>query len=584
MKFRSIAMATVLAAMLVGLSAAPQFMQIAPGYAEEVAASDETVGDSAGGSTLASTCSSDGGDKTGDPSSCGNAGTQAGDLVLLGEGSAEKREVIYASMTASGAVKSLYVVNELFSEIPALVKDFGAYSEVLNLTDEGELVREPDSVLCTIEEGSFVYQGNLASTDLPWKVDIAYRLDGVAVSPEDLAGKSGALTIEIETSQNAAVDPVYFDNYMLQITCALPFDHAKDIVAEDGTIAFSGSDTAVTFTGMPGKSASYKLVATVENFEMEGIQIAALPFSTAIDLPDSDALVAQFDQLIEGTEKLDQGADALRQGSRSLDSGVRAFDQGATKLQTGATELSAGLAAYVAGVAQVSQGLSQAAAGSQAFASKLKELSQASAGIVQGLSTAETQIQALVAKIQASSLPDTEKEALIQQITGLSGQLGGLKEYATGVGALSDGYAQLDSSFGELSAGLTELSTQGDELVGGSTKLDAGVSELAASTESLAQGSDQLASGSEQLSEGTAALHEESKRIPDKVRAEIDALASDYDKSDFVPQSFVDGRNTNVTLVQFVMTTEAIHVPAPEPEEVEEEDETLLSRFFALFS
>ena len=45
------------------------------------------------------------------------------------EGTCEKQEVVYASMTAAGAVKSLYVVNELFSEEPVMVKDFGTYSE-----------------------------------------------------------------------------------------------------------------------------------------------------------------------------------------------------------------------------------------------------------------------------------------------------------------------------------------------------------------------------------------------------------------------------------------------------------------------
>ena len=63
-------------------------------------------------------------------------------------------------------------------------------------------------------------------------------------------------------------------------------------------------------------------------------------------------------------------------------------------------------------------------------------------------------------------------------------------------------------------------------------------------------------------------------------------MMAEYDKSDFTPKSFADARNTNVNLVQFVMTTEAIALPEPEPEpeEVQETDESLLSRFFALFS
>lgn len=548
MKVRNVAVASALAVVMVAGGVAPQLATLTPVYAEEAAASSAQI---------------------------------EGDII---EGSAEKEEVVYASMTATGAVKNLYVINEIFSDVPALARDFGAYADAVNLTDEAQLGFEADSVLCVIEEKSFTYQGNLTSTDLPWNVRIAYELDGRRISPEELAGKSGSLRILIETDRNTAIDQAYYENYMLQITCTLPIDHATHVATEEGAIALAGSDTSVSFTGMPGKEGSFSLTAEVKDFEMEGISIAAIPFSMAFDLPDSAALVSQFDELIAGTEKLKSGANNLEVGAGALSSGAQKLDEGAAQLKDGTEELSAGVAAYVAGVAQVSQGLAQAAEGSKTFAAKLQELAAASAGITQSLVQTESQIQGLVAQIQASDLPDAEKTALIQWIGSLSTQLAKLKQYAEGVEQLPSGYAQIDGTLTQLSAGLEELSAKGEGLTAGSSELDAGVSELAGSTGSLTQGVDQLAGGTSVLAEGTAQLYEESQRIPEKVQAEIDALMSDYDKSDFTPQSFVDARNTNVKLVQFVMTTEAIHVPDPEPEAVEEEDETLLSRFFALFS
>ena len=548
MKVRNVAVASALAVALVGGGAASQAALLTPSYADEIAVSNMQID---------------------------------GDIV---EGSTEKEEVVYASMTASGAVKNLYVVNELFSDTPVMVRDFGTYADAVNLTDEAAIAREADSVVCVIEEESFTYQGNLATTDLPWNVRISYELDGRQVTPDELAGASGSLKIAIQTDQNTAVDPAYFDNYMLQITCTLPIDHATHIATDTGSIALAGSDTTVAFTGMPGKSGSFSLTADVKDFEMEGVQIAAIPFSMVLDLPDSSAMVAQFDELIAGARQLDEGAGALEQGSGELAAGARAFDEGASQLQSGAADLSSGVAAYVAGIARVSEGLAQAAAGSKTFAAKLDELAQASAGIADSLSATEAQLQGFVAQIQASALSDEEKAALLQQIAGLSAQLGGLKDYVAGVSALPGGYAELDSSLSQLSAGLSELSTEGDQLASGSDALRAGTDELSTSTDTLAQGAGQLSEGAASLAQGTARLHEESQRIPEKVQAEIDALMSDYDKSDFSPASFVDARNTNVKLVQFVMTTEAIHVPDPEPEETAEEEETLLSRFLALFS
>ena len=511
--------------------------------------------------------------------------TLAAPPSTLLEGTCEKQEVVYASMTAAGAVKSLYVVNELFSEEPVMVKDFGTYSEVVNLTDGTNIARESDSVLCTVESESFAYQGNLTSTDLPWNVSITYELDGKVCSPEEVAGKSGELKITIETTQNQAIDPLYFDNYLLQITCTLPMDHVSNIATDEGSIALNGSSTAVTFSGMPGKTGSYALTAHVEDFEMEGVSIAAIPFSMAIEAPDSRALIAQFDELIEGTGKLDTGAEGLEEGTTALVAGTHKLKSGTAQLQGGAQELSAGVAAYVAGAAQISDGLAQAAAGSKTFAEQLEKLSQASAAIVHSLDQAQTQMQQLVNAIQTSpTMSQAEKDAIVAQLSGMSGQFSQLKDYAAGVEGLADGYAPLDSSLTKLSGGLSELAQRGDELTSGSAALDAGVSELAGSSGSLAQGAGKLSEGVSALVEGTSTLHEESATIPDKVQAEIDAMMAEYDKSDFVPKSFADERNTNVNLVQFVMTTEAIALPEPEPEEVQETDESLLSRFFALFS
>ena len=511
--------------------------------------------------------------------------TLAAPPSTLLEGTCEKQEVVYASMTAAGAVKSLYVVNELFSEEPVMVKDFGTYSEVVNLTDGTNIARESDSVLCTVESESFAYQGNLTSTDLPWNVSITYELDGKVCSPEEVAGKSGELKITIETTQNQAIDPLYFDNYLLQITCTLPMDHVSNIATDEGSIALNGSSTAVTFSGMPGKTGSPARTAQVDDFETERVTIAAIPVTTASEAPDSRALIAQFDELIEGTGKLDTGAEGLEEGTTALVAGTHKLKSGTAQLQGGAQELSAGVAAYVAGAAQISDGLAQAAAGSKTFAEQLEGLSQASAAIVHSLDQTQTQMQQLVNAIQASpSMSQAEKDAIIAQLSGMSGQFSQLKDYAAGVEGLADGYAPLDSALTKLSGGLSELAQQGDELTSGSAALDAGVSELAGSSGSLAQGADKLSEGASALAEGTSTLHEESAIIPDKVQAEIDAMMAEYDKSDFVPKSFADARNANVNLVQFVMTTEAIALPEPEPEEMQETDESLLSRFFALFS
>ena len=64
---------------------------------------------------------------------------------------------------------------------------------------------------------------------------------------------------------------------------------------------------------------------------------------------------------------------------------------------------------------------------------------------------------------------------------------------------------------------------------------------------------------------------------------EIDAMMADYDKSDFKPVSYASAKNTNVSLVQFVMSTDPIEAPSHEEPAVEEPEQGIWDRLLALF-
>src|SRR5699024_11585979 len=86
----------------------------------------------------------------------------------------------------------------------------------------------------------FFYQGTLDNQALPWNISITYVLDGEEIKPIELAGKSGQLEIQIETSENTKVDPVFFEYYLLQIEMTLDPLHFGHIQAPEGTEANDG--------------------------------------------------------------------------------------------------------------------------------------------------------------------------------------------------------------------------------------------------------------------------------------------------------------------------------------------------------
>lgn len=276
----------------------------------------------------------------------------ANEMVSLAdaENPAEKQEVIYATLDNSGTVKRLYAVNVLKGESGTLIQDHGTYESVSNLTNTSEITHLSDAVLFEMPDEDFSYQGNLTSTDLPWSIAFTYRLDGQEVQAADLAGKSGTLEITLHTSQNPAVDARYFENYLIQATCTLPMDKVENVQTDDGSIALSGSDTTVNFMVMPGKDGEASLTAQVTDLEMPGISVAAIPFSMAIDAPDTGSLVSNFDALIEGADQLDLGTQQLAQGIDAVRDATRQAAAGAAEVAQGATQMSQGLAQYQQGL------------------------------------------------------------------------------------------------------------------------------------------------------------------------------------------------------------------------------------------
>ena len=265
-------------------------------------------------------------------------------------GSAGKKEVVYSALDNEGSDKSTYVVNVFEGNEQKSIQDFGNYDQVTNLTDTSQITQLSDSVVFTMPEGEFSYQGSLPNAQLPWNISVKYFLDGQEIAPNDLAGKSGHLELTITTTQNTSVDPRYFENYLMQITCTLPMEHASEVQTDQGSLALSGSDVTVSFMVMPGKEGDVSLTAEVSDFEMDGISFAAIPFSMALDFPNTDSLIAQFDGLIEGTEQVHEGAQSLASGADKVDAATKQAATGAAKLATGTAQMTQGLRSYQQGL------------------------------------------------------------------------------------------------------------------------------------------------------------------------------------------------------------------------------------------
>ena len=524
-----------------------------------------------------------------------------------------KEEVVYARLSAAGAVDNVYVVNVLKPNAPGTVVDYGPYTAVQNLTDASGIEQQGDAVSVDVAEDSLSYQGDLGAAALPWDVSVTYELDGKRVDATDLGGASGKLAIIVTTKKDASVDPAFFDNYLLQITVPFVSDQVKEVATEDGQIALAGSNTQVTFTGMPGKDGTFRVEAQVSGFTMSGITFAVVPFSMGIETPDTTELVSGFRQLGDGVGELKAGADGLASGASDLAAGAGQLVGGANELTGGAQGVAAGAQGLAEGAAGLSGGLG-------AYQNGLLAQAQAQQDQAEDIDTLQQELQVAIGTytftyqavyqtlIDAQVPPDQAKQqalvadavraaaqgigAVVQRIGTASGSLGAadaLKGAASGLGSGADpqslmgGAAALSSGASSLASGASQLAAGAGALASGTSELASGANQAASGAGQLSAGAGQLSSGARQLADGTGTLYEEVQGIPAKVQEEIDAMMADYDKSDFKPVSYASAKNTNVSLVQFVMSTDPIEAPSHEEPAVEEPEQGIWDRLLALF-
>lgn len=479
---------------------------------------------------------------------------------------ASKSEVIYADLRANGAFREAYVINRFDVPEAGTLVDFGAYGSVKNLSTTEPVQRIGNLGIISVDEGIFYYQGNTEDIVLPWDVGVTYFLDGREVPASELVGASGDLRVHLTTTQGEGVDPVFFESFMLQITFTLDGSKCSAIDADGATMAEAGANRTVTFTVLPGHEGEVDLSAHVEDFTMEGIQIAALPYSSFMDLPDTSEMTDGLNQLSDGVGALSGGADALAIGAWGISAGTGAMEGGSRDVGDGLDRL-----------AQEGETLRT---GSAAINAALRAFDDGMAGVdlsgLTQLSGLADQLDGVAGDLESRlGAADQSVLALRGMATGLRQSLGSLD--MTALAQLQSGLAVLSSQYESFDEGLHEYTDGVAELARHYGSLRSGMEELSSGAEELAVGADRVAQGVHELDGNT-------RDLPDRIEQEMDSLMADYDFPEFQPVSFMSKGNTDVTAVQFVMTTAAIEPPAEEPQGDEPmQEETWWDRLMALF-
>ena len=461
----------------------------------------------------------------------GGVGAVAPEVVPDGQALVlEKDEVVYARLSGNGVARDAYVVNHFSLAEGGLIVDRGGYTSVVNLSDLQPIALEDGIVTVRTRSENFFYQGYLAGAELPWIYDIEYVLDGAAIAPESLAGKSGELEIYLASRKNSSVDDVFYDNYMQQISITLDTEKCSEIKTDGATTANAGKNRILVYTVLPKRDADITVSASVADFEMPGIDISAMPFSMSIEsmnmygldnmLDDFTQLTDAIAELGDGVEKLSDGAFEMASGSVSLRSGSTGFLSGLNQINGNAGQLTDGSEQIMGALSQLARSLSSPGepaggiAGLEMLPGALSELagglSQVSGGMRQltaGYGQAYAALDGAIAGIPDYRINDA-------QLGGLYAAAGDderalldrlVESYASAM-TVKGTYEQVQTALMSVGASLEGLAGSADTLSASMNEMSAQMSGMISGNDSLAQ-IQQLSFGMAELSQRYAGFH-----------------------------------------------------------------------------
>ena len=309
-----------------------------------------------------------------------------------------KDETVYVLAGADGSVQKIIVSDWLKNELgSASLTDKSGLSNIENVKgDESYSINGDNMTVWDAQGNDIYYQGDIQK-ELPVGLTVRYTLNGKAVSPEQLKGQSGKVTIrfdyenrQYETVQINGQNQRIYVPFAMLTGMILDNDTFRNVTISNGKLVNDGDRTVVVGLAFPGLQenlnlsrdqlsipSSVEITADVTDFSL-GMTVTLACNDLFSQLGDADLgsldaagslnkLTDAMDQLLNGSSALYDGLTTLLDKSGELAAGVEELAQGAAAIKAGADSLDEGAAELKAGLADLSEGLNKLSANSAAL-------------------------------------------------------------------------------------------------------------------------------------------------------------------------------------------------------------------------
>lgn len=286
-----------------------------------------------------------------------------------------KDETVYVIANADGSVKKIIVSDWIKNSLNEKnLKDKSELKDIKNVKGDESYVMDSDNMRVWNADGADIYYQGTISKELPVDLKVSYKLDGKAVSADEIAGKSGKATIRFdyvnkqysEVTIDGKTEKIYVPFVMLT-GLMLDNDVFTNVEVSNGKLINDGDRTVVAGFALPGFKENLALdsskieipdyvevTADVKNFSLTTtLTLATNSLFNEFDtskLNTADDLQAQLNELTSGMSKLIDGSSELYGGLTTLLSKSKELAAGVDKLASGTNELASGTTALNAGL------------------------------------------------------------------------------------------------------------------------------------------------------------------------------------------------------------------------------------------
>ena len=354
-----------------------------------------------------------------------------------------KDETVYVLAGADGSVQKIIVSDWIKNALGAAsITDSTGLSDIENVKGNESYTISGNAKVWDAQGNDIYYRGNIEK-ELPVGMTVTYTLDGKKVSADEIAGKTGKVSIRFDYD-NRQYEMVKIDGkeekiyvpFAMLTGMLLDNEHFRNVEVTNGKIINDGDRTAVVGIALPGLQENLGISKDKLNIpDYVEITADASDFSFGMTVTfatnelfnnfntskfDSvDDLTGSIGELSDGMKQLLDGSSALYGGlttlldkSKELVSGINQLADGAKVLKDGAVSVDDGAGQLKAGAAELAGGLNTLKGNNDTLNGGAKQVFETL------LSTAETQIKA-----GGISVPTLTIDNYAQVLTGVINSL-----------------------------------------------------------------------------------------------------------------------------------------------------------------